>query len=258
MPGHRARILLPLLVTACTPSRFVWDGAPPIDLDAYLESFAAAAGTTLDERMSYETMLDRLRTTPLVWLGDHHRSERLHALHRELLLRLAGAGPPLAIVLEAVATQDEGAVETYLHGGRSMDELRAAILARWPESWLDGRDVDGPFYRDVLALARARGIPVFGLEPAPRAPIDRRDDAIAERVRTLASTLPHHRIVVVVGQAHLKGRGDLISRTGRGGIAFGGEPPAQLRAPASIRTAGAFWHSDGGLWWFGELLVPPR
>lgn len=257
MPGRRARFLLPLLVAACTPSRFVWDGSPT-ELDAYLESFAAAAGTKLDERVPYEAMLDRLRTTPLMWFGDHHRSERLHAAHRELLLRLADAGPPLAIVLEAIATQDDAAVESYLRGERTMDDLRAVLRARWPGSWLDGSDVDAPFYRDVLALARARGIPVFGLEPAPRGPIDRRDDAIAERIRTLVSTRPHHRFVVVVGQAHLKGRGDLIARTGLPGIAFGGEPPQHLRTPASARTAGAFWRSDGGLWWFGELLAPAR
>jgi hypothetical protein len=82
---------------------------------------------------------------------------------------------------------------------------------------------------------------------------------MAARVRELAAAHPGHLVVIVVGQTHLLGDGDLVGRTGLPGVVVGGEPTGPLRgavAPTAptAPTAG-FVASDGGVWWFADLLA---
>ncbi|MBL8749341.1 MAG: ChaN family lipoprotein [Planctomycetes bacterium] len=259
MPRSRGRILLPFcLVSACTPMDFVWDTKPSDELDAYLASFAAAAGTSIDAARPAPAMLDTIANSRLVWLGDHHRSTHLHRLQLDLLGGLCAQGTRLAFVLEAIGTQDEGEVARWLAGRESLEVLRTTLRTRWPGSWLDADDdLDAPFYRDLVAFAREHRIPIAALEATPRAPIRQRDERMAERVRAAARAWPDRVVVVVVGQAHLLGAGDLVRRTGLGGLTIGGVPPARLAAAAVPRSPG-FLRSNGGLWWFADLFADAR
>ncbi len=237
---------------------FVWDAKPSDELDAYLASFAAAAGTSIDAARPASAMADTIAEARLVWLGDHHRSPRLHRLQIDLLTALRARGARLAFALEAIGTEDEGDVARWLGGREPLDALRTTIRARCAGSWLDADDdLDAPFYRDLVTFARDHRIPIAALEPIPRVPIHQRDDRMAARVRAVAEAWPDRVIVVVVGQAHLVGTGDLVRRTGLGGITIGGVPPARLAAAADPRRFRGFLHSDGGLWWFAELFDEP-
>lgn len=242
---------------ACTPAEFVWDDAVPAHLDRYRAAFQAAAGERLVDRMPREQLLRRLRGERILWLGDHHRSLRLHALQRELLAQLAHAGVRLAFALEAVGTDDEPALQRFLDGADSLQELRAHLRRRWHGSWLDDPDVDGPHYGALLTFARDHRFPVAAVEPTPRLAIRRRDAVIAATVRELAVRWPDRLLVVHVGQLHLVGDGDVVARAGQGGLVLGAEPPPALRTVAPADAApGTLWQSEGGLWWFAELLPP--
>lgn len=256
MPRTRTRFLLSLLfATACSPAAFVWNGEPDTGLVPYLAAFADAAGTGFDYTMDRRELIARLRGERVLWLGDHHRSSRLHALQMQLLADLQASGFRMVLLLEAIGLEDEAAVQEYLDGVSSMAALRQRMRTRWRGSWLDDRDLDPWHYRSLLAFARRHQVPVQAIEPAPRPPIHERDERIAARVRSAAEACPDRLLVVHVGQAHLVGAGALVARTGLGGLALGGEPPPALRsarAPTDARHT--LVRSDGDLWWFAEML----
>jgi hypothetical protein len=64
---------------------------------------------------------------------------------------------------------------------------------------------------------------------------------------------PDRLVVVVLGQAHLVGQGDLVRRVAGRGIAIGGEPPPSLRHSAAGER-GSVQQCQAGLWWFAELF----
>ncbi len=245
-----------LALAACSPQEFVWDDIGPAQLQHYRAAFQTAAGRSVVADLSRDELLRHLRQQRILWLGDHHRSRRLHALQRELLDQLQAAGVRLAFALEAIGSQDEPAVQRFLRGAASLRQLRAEMQTRWPGSWLDDDQLDTGHYRALLTFARQHGIPVAALEPTPRLPIEQRDAAIVASVRTASDRWPDRLLVVVVGQLHLVGVGDVVARTGRGGFVLGAEPSPCIAAAATARMPpGALWQSSGGLWWFGELVT---
>jgi hypothetical protein len=255
--GARIATFLSLALAACTPTDFGWDAATP-PLARYRAAFQAAAGTRFVASLSRDELLRRLHAERVLWLGDHHRSARLHALQNELLAQLQAAGVRLAFALEAIGSQDEPAVARFLRGDDSLVQLGAAMRQRWRGSWLDDPELDPWHYRSLLSFAQKHGIPVRALEPTPRLPLAERDAVIARTVRDLRLLWPDRLLVVHVGQAHLLGEGDLVARAGGAGFVLGGEPPAGLHdARPATAPRGSVWQSDGGAWWFGELLAAP-
>jgi hypothetical protein len=259
MPSSRGAATVFVLAAACMPAPLAWTTTPD-DVAGYRAAFEAAAGTRLVARATVTELVARTANARVLWLGDHHRSARLHERQRRLLDALRGTGRPLLLVLEAVGEQDEPQVAAYL--ARDADEraLRTAMLRRWPGSWLDDDGVDAPHYRELLRFARAHAVPVRALEPTPRRPMPERDAPIAARVRRLAAAHPEALVVVVVGQNHLLGDGALAARTGLPAVVVGGEPTPALRAAAAAAATApndGFVASDGGAWWFADLLRAP-
>ncbi len=258
MPPARGPVtLLAALLAACTPGEFVWRDPETDELADYRAAFAAAAGSQFVAECDLDELLAWAAASRVLWLGDHHFSERLHASLDRLLQRLAERGVPVVLCLEAIGTQDQPAVDAFLGGERPLATLRRDIAARWPGSWLEDGELDGRFYRGLLTRARSAGWPVRAIEPVPRPPLLARDAGIAETVRAVAAAHPRRLVVVVVGQAHLLGLGDLIARTGLPAVGVGGEPPAGLAAAAPA-GANRLLQSDAGLWWFSELLDRTR
>lgn len=247
-------VLLGLAVglASCSARRFAWQQPPAFDLADYHAAFTAAAGSRFVTGSTLAAQLDGITKARVLWLGDHHQSRALHRLQLELLTALAARGVRLALLLEAIGTADEGAVQDYLRGRHDLATLRARIAARWPESWLDAADVDADFYRSLLQFARQHGAPVRALEPAPRLPLTARDEVIAASVRGALDACHGRLLVVVVGQAHLGGLGDLPRRCGVDGVRFGGEPVFMLHT--AERPPGELLRSDTGFWWFRDLL----
>ena len=242
-----------LMTAACSPSEFVWKEPAPGQLSTYRRSFEIAAGHTILEDRSRAELLAATAAAQVLWLGDHHRSGRLHALHGELLEQLARTPRRVVLVLEALGTQDQPQIDAFLEGTITLPDLADAARRRWSGSWLDDRELDPWYYRSLCSLARRNGWKLFGLEPTPRRPLAQRDAAMAVRVREIAAAAPGALIVVVVGQAHLLGEGDLVRRTDLPSVALGGEPPAAL-AEAAIRARQRMRRAGGDLWWFAELF----
>lgn len=254
MPASTVTVILAstlLLVAASCRS----ESTLPPAIAAYRASFAESVGTEFTATLPRSQLQQRLRSCRVLWLGDHHRSSRLHALQQELLRELADQHVPVVLALEAIGQQDEAVTTAFLRGDIEMPMLRERMRRRWPGSWLDDRELDPWHYQSLLTFAKRTGTPVLALEPTPRLPIERRDAHIASAVQAAVSGFPDRLVVVIVGQAHLIGEGDLIARTGLPNFAIGGEVPPTLAADAPTpRTRGDLLASNGGLWWFSDLL----
>jgi hypothetical protein len=256
MPApHLLVITATVILAACQP---VAPGRAGRASDAHLRyraSFAAAAGDELVEAVSRDELVRRIRSARAVWLGDQHRHARLHALHSELLEALAREGAQLALGLEAIGAQDQPWIDAFLAGRIGMRTLRRHLRARWSGSWLDDLDLDPFYYRSLLSFARARGLPVFALEPTPRGPLAQRDAAMARAVAAARRRYPERVLAVVVGQAHLLGEGDLVRRSRSGGLVLGGQPTDALQRVAPAAAPGtAAWRSNADVYWLAPMF----
>jgi len=257
--GIMPKQLLPVILTfafatSCTQD-FLWQEAPSEAFAEYRASFEAAAGSKFVGSIARPQLLARLAKSHLLWLGDHHRHSRLHALQNELLTQLQEAGIPMAFGLEAIGVRDQHFVNDYLAGTMDMATLRSQMRRRWSGSWLDDRDLDPWFFRTLLEFAKQHRIPVFALEPTPRLPLALRDPYISQSVLDACRRYPTRLIVTVVGQTHLVGNGNVVGRTGVRATVIGGQPTTQLRTQSIDQAArGTLWRADSGVLWFQEML----
>lgn len=251
---------LALLLIACKAD-LDWQGSPAHEgtreyLEAYKESYFRELGDRFVATWSLDTLLSSLGSVRVLYLGDHHENPTLHAYQLRLLDRIARAGVPVALGLEAVGTQDRPAVEEFMRGGTTR-QLRSRIGLRWPGSWLEQDQIDGGFYLALLEAARQRQWPVFALEPTPRLPLAQRDETIAANIRDASRRHPDRLLVVVVGQAHLLGEGRLIDRVDLPHLAIGAGPSEQLLHSISApRTADDFLRSSSGVFFFAAMVRP--
>lgn len=231
----------------------------PPDLAAYREAFVNDVGTRFVEECDQQQMFEKIAAARVLWLGDMHANSRLHALQSEFLTALQNRGIKLLLALEAIGTQDEARVKEFLEGDGKQVEMERDIRKRWPESWLSDLSLDPFYYRGLLSMAKRNQWPVVGLEPTPRVPLAQRDDIIANSVRAAAAAHPERLVVVIVGQAHLLGQGDLVRRTGLPAVALGGTPPPSLRSRnKELMLRHHFLRSGGDLWWFAETCRVPE
>lgn len=254
------RRLAPLflgLLAACAGGGVGWPEAPAVGdpepsgpgyLREYKESHYRELGTDFDRTLTEEAFVKEVQSARVLFLGDVHDDVELHRDHLRLLDALLAFGWTPALGLEAVGSEDDALLRQHTLGDLPMVTLRNAIRARWPETWLEDGSVDAAFYRALLERARRHRLPVFGLEPTPRLPLEERDARIAANVRRAAAAHPGRPIVVVVGHTHLLGQGALIRRIGLPSIAVGArlspalERRAASRAPGYARTSGGVWY----------------
>ena len=258
------------------------DGTPGIDdedpapsgpayLRAYKESHYRSLGSQFVDTLDWDRFARRLDDVDVLFLGDHHFDGALHERMLETIERLAADGRKLAIGVEAIGIQDEAALSLYMNGERDLDQLRDAIRNRWEDSWLDHDSVDASFYRRLLATARSNGARAFALEPTPRLPLKERDTFIGKRIRAVHGLMPDRLLVVVVGHAHLFGRGHLAERTGLRTLAVCARlsrtllgsiaDPIEHAPPETVSgRAPLFIESDAGILFFDPPTIdsPPR
>jgi hypothetical protein len=235
-----AALLLPALA-ACAGSTLHWpqrlreDPAPsgPGYLRAYKESHFRALGRGFRRGLTSAAFFDRLAAARVLFLGDHHGDRRLHARILRLLSEVERSGRRYELGLECIGTQDMPMVERFLAGHLDLDDLARAVRSRWPDAWLEGEEVDSAFYRQLLLHARQAARPVFALEPTPRLPLYERDQAMAQSILQRARADAGALLVVVVGETHLLGHGQLAGRVGLPYVAVCGSLSLTLRGEAA-------------------------
>jgi len=111
--------------------------------------------------VTFEQMIDDLKTVRLVFIGELHDSDADHQAQLQVIRALESAGVPLAIGLEMFRKDDQRALDRWVAG-----EIReTAFLKIFHENW--GM---WPQYRAIFDYARENRIPMIGLNVSREIP----------------------------------------------------------------------------------------
>lgn len=117
---------------------------------------------TIFENKQNDSFLQQISSSQggALWLGEHHNSKRDHTLQVELIEQLhAKITPerPLAIGLEQVQRQFQPALDDYIAGRISTQQLRQNV--QWDQRWVWPFEV----YEPLIVMARDLKIPLIAL-----------------------------------------------------------------------------------------------
>lgn len=115
--------------------------------------------TTPHSQQSYDApaVIEQLRPATVVYLGETHDSQADHNAQLQILQALYAQNPNLAVGMEMFQRPFQSALDQYLAGEISADELRQASEydQRWGFPW--------EFYEPIVAFAKAHNLPVIAL-----------------------------------------------------------------------------------------------
>ncbi len=112
--------------------------------------------------LSFDSLIDHLSKYPIIYVGESHTSEEDHRLEREILKGLSSRTPSLMLAMEMFPREAQPWLDQYSRG--LIPEKEFLEKENWEKNW--GFPFD--LYRGIIHLARARNIPIIGLN----APID--------------------------------------------------------------------------------------
>lgn len=107
-----------------------------------------------------DAFFSRLAAADIVYVGEKHDSAPQHRVQLEALRGLHERKPKLAVGLEMVSVDKQGALDDY-SAGRISD---AEFAGFWAKEW----GFDFKLYEPILSYARENGLPIVALN-APRA-----------------------------------------------------------------------------------------
>jgi uncharacterized iron-regulated protein len=123
------------------------------DAEFWLDLLAA-------EEVAEEAVLADLATAGVIYVGEAHTIARHHAVQTQVLMLLATRGVPLVLGLEQLEARDQAVIDRFNRGELDFDGLAREI--GWAKKWKNFAD-----YRPLCEAARARGVPLVGLNAPP-------------------------------------------------------------------------------------------
>lgn len=144
-------------------------------------------------------LLKAISRAKVILVGDFHPFRQSQ---KGFLRLLKESRKKAAIALECIQQAHQAAVDEYLTGLITLDELREKIEFEryWPFSWSN--------YREILEFARHSRMRVIALNipEQKRKMLRLRDKAAAERIASVLASDPEKRIFVLYGELHLAPR----------------------------------------------------
>lgn len=126
--------------------------APAAPAPAWMSPvYAKADGAELSEGQ----LAARLLNTRLIYVGEQHNQASNHLIEAEVVREMARVHSDLAVGLEMVDRSQQKSLDDYVSGAMS----EADFAAFWKKAW----GFDYALYQPVLALCRARHIPLIAL-----------------------------------------------------------------------------------------------
>jgi len=155
------------------------------------------------ERASYDDLIVRGFRSDIIYIGDYHALDRCQEFAARFLADMIRRSTSVVLGVEMIYGRQQRILDEWLARRIEDDELLRRL--RYDQEW----GYDWAAYRNVLATARAAGVPVLALDREPRTGfrlIRRRDAYAAERIAEVFATRPGARMVVLVGESHLARR----------------------------------------------------
>ncbi len=140
------RILLAISTLVMGMAVCSWAQTPkePMIVDLYM-----------GEQVTFETMMDDLAESKIIYLGEIHTIPRHHQLQTEILLDLASRNVKAALGMEMFSIDQQEALDRWQEGDSDIGEL---IRLLGKGSWTNLRD-----YELTLIVARKLGMPIVAL-----------------------------------------------------------------------------------------------
>jgi len=120
------------------------------------EPLVGGATSRLDP---FPQIVEELATKDVIYIGETHTSTSDHLLQLRLIEALAARVPTLAIGMEMFPDTSQEALDEYVLGKSGMTEQEFLKASRYFEVW----QYDYRFFREIFSLAKAKKIPVIGL-----------------------------------------------------------------------------------------------
>lgn len=161
-------------------------------------------------------LLQAIRRANVVLVGDFHPFRQSQKGFLRLIEECAPHSKRPVLALECVQQAHQSAVNEYLSGYITVEELRDKIDfgKYWPFSWEN--------YREILICAKRMGIPVLALNVLERkktpSMLRERDRAAAEKIAPELTSHPDSTIFLLYGELHLARNhlpADLRARLGK-------------------------------------------
>lgn len=153
-----------------------------------------------DQVSSLDDLVMACYKADIVYIGDYHVLPASQEFAARLLGEVASRARRVVLCLEMVFARSQRTLDRFMKGEIGDEEFLRAI--RYKQDW----GYDWNAFRKVFDVARARGLPVFGIDSEPRSGfrfIRRRDTHAAAHLAGIAERHPGAKLVVVIGESHL-------------------------------------------------------
>lgn len=104
--------------------------------------------------ISFPALIDILKGVRLVFIGELHDNAGHHRAQLQVIRALHDSGVPVTIALEMVRHNSQAALDAWVSGSMTEPRFQQVFEDNWG-MW--------PYYRDIFQYARAKRIPMLGL-----------------------------------------------------------------------------------------------
>jgi len=152
------------------------------------------------EAASFDDLIVAAYKADIVYLGDYHALPQSQHFIARLVEAIAARSRHVHVGVEMVFGRYQRVLERWLKG--EIDDPEFLKRIRYHQEW----GYDWASFRQILAVARARDLPVLAIDCEPRNGfrfIRRRDRYAARRIVGALEKDPLAKVVVVFGESHL-------------------------------------------------------
>jgi len=105
--------------------------------------------------ISLGRMVEEVRPSRLIFVGEEHDRTESHAVQLEVIRRLHESGVDVAIGMEMFTAESQKELDRWVAGEVDLHDFIRLYYREWEMPW--------PLYRDILLYARDHRIPIIGL-----------------------------------------------------------------------------------------------
>ncbi|MEE4242065.1 MAG: ChaN family lipoprotein, partial [Desulfopila sp.] len=131
----------------------------PGNMGQHIQVAHKPAATPADTVLSLDTVLELLRDTQVIYIGETHTSVEDHHLQHLILEGIFRRNPNIAIGLEMFPKSSQMSLDQYTLGKNSMEEKLFLKQSRYFEVW----GYDYRYYKNIIDFAKKYHLPLVAL-----------------------------------------------------------------------------------------------